>query len=162
MNKHKYLATVIALVVALALSGCGNSSVDVEAIGQPKKLHRVTPVICGDYDMLDLSLGIMQNGVGSMSTQDLHTQLADDSMKKTAAKAVDSGYLVKVRYDERRLVFCGEEARATAIEIVRPQGQSKATAQAPSDPQHSREAWIRDSTAAVDSVLRSLRGNRGL
>lgn len=52
---------VLMLLTVLCLSSCGYNSVNNEAIGQPKKIIRATPVFCPDYNAVDLSLGVMIN-----------------------------------------------------------------------------------------------------
>ena len=107
--------------VLLSLAGCGYSSRGNEAIGQPKKISHDTPIFCSDYDSVDISLGVMRNGVGSMSTQDMWFAFAphdDQKNEDTLLKAIKDGKLVKFTYDYRRLSICQEAPQVTSVEIV--------------------------------------------
>ncbi len=109
------------LFLALAtLTGCGYTSRDTEAVGQAKRIIRNTPILCSEFVELDLSLGVMRNGVGSMSSQDININLTDKDQIALAQKAVESGALVKVTYDKQRLNFCTEGRWATKVELVQP------------------------------------------
>src|SRR5579859_447764 len=60
----------IAISFASAACGaCGNSSVGNELEGQVKKVVKRTPIFCSDYVEADVSLGVIRNGVGSMSQE---------------------------------------------------------------------------------------------
>lgn len=86
--------------------------------GQVKAIDHKTPIICGDYDELDLSLGVMRNGVGSMSSQDvpLYVTSADDVKK--LKEALQSGKIVELTYDERRVTFCVPDRWVTGIKTL--------------------------------------------
>lgn len=106
-------------VIGLA-TACGYSSINNEVIAQVKKVTRETPIICPDRVDVDLSLGVMRNGVGSMSTQDVWlTVPADEAMRRTLTEAASTGALVKVFYDHKRFVWCGQQEIVKAVEIVR-------------------------------------------
>jgi hypothetical protein len=114
------LRQLSALALALLLGGClGYSQADGEAIGQAKKVTKATPIICPDYYMLDVSLGITRNGVGSMSTEDMWFTVANVADLQKMKDAVESGAIVKVRYDTVRMPICVEDHIVTAFEIVR-------------------------------------------
>jgi hypothetical protein len=100
------------------LASCGNSAVDGELIGQAKKLTRVTPLVCGDYYAFDVSLGVLRNGTGSMSTQDLWFTVTDIDDVQRLRDAADKGLLVKVRFVTRRFAICTEDHIMTAFEVV--------------------------------------------
>jgi hypothetical protein len=110
--------TVIAALL-LSLSACGYSSLDSEMMGQVKKVDHSNPIICPAYYRVDISLGILRNGVGSMSTQDVWVTVDDKSHLDVLKAAAASGDLVKVTYDERRVVLCTEEKIVTKVEIVK-------------------------------------------
>lgn len=98
------------IFAAAMLSGCwGYSSVGNELIGQAKKVHHYTPLVCPPYDSIDISLGVMQNGVGSMSTHDMELTIWNADDLKTLEKAAEHGSLVKVKYSEWRFALCREE-----------------------------------------------------
>src|SRR5208337_1279849 len=99
------MKTAIILTVLLVLAGCGYSHKDGELIGQPKKVIHATPLICPDYIEADISLGVLRNGVGSMSTQDVWIVI-DSQQEKFLKSRVESGKLVKIRYDEWRVAPC--------------------------------------------------------
>lgn len=91
---------------------------DGELIGQAKKLTMVTPFwssICPAYYALDVSLGVLQNGVGSISPQDVEFTVQDVVDLRAMTDAVARGAIVKVRYDTRRLAACTEDYLATGF-----------------------------------------------
>jgi hypothetical protein len=110
----------IFLILALfGLTGClGLSSKDNELIGQVKKVKQRTPLICPDRVDVDISLGVIRNGVGSMSAEDvwMTVESADEIAK--FKKANETGSLVKVKYDVRRVIICGDQNLATHVEIT--------------------------------------------
>ncbi len=110
----------IGLIIAcLAIVGCGYTSVNNELICQPKKLHNETPMICGDYVDVDVSLGAMVNGVGSMSTQDMWLVVPSADDRKSLQAAIDQGKLVKLTYNERRLQICqNADEVVTSVTVV--------------------------------------------
>ena len=97
------------LLAAVLLSGCGNSSVNGTLVGQVKKVSTATPMFCSGYREVDISLGVMRNGTGSMSTQDMWLTIGDHVDNATIAMlegAAISGAIVDVTYDTRRAAFC--------------------------------------------------------
>lgn len=102
--KTKLNVLIAALLVAV-LSGCGYESRDNEMIGQVKKVTNQTPMICSDYYAADISMGVMRNGVGSMSREDVWTVIPADQVA-TFKKLAETGEPVKVTYDVKRLVWC--------------------------------------------------------
>lgn len=107
--------------IALALlfvGGCGYSEIGTEAVGQVKRVVNENPLICDGFTTVDLSLGVMQNGVGSMSTHDVYltvTDLADIHALKVAA---ETGKLVKLTYDEKRFTFCVHNKIVKSVTIL--------------------------------------------
>ncbi len=110
---------LIVLIAVVGLAGCGYSSRDNEVSGQVKKVLNVTPLLCFDRTDVDLSLGVMRNGVGSMSTQDLIATAYDPEVIKTLKIAAETGALVKVKHQVARLRFCAQEEEITAAEILK-------------------------------------------
>lgn len=110
---------LILVAGALMLSGCGYSSRDNDMTGQVKKVVRNTPLVCPDYDDADVSLGVLRNGVGSMSTQDVWVTVTDKDLFKTLKEASASGALVKITYDVKRVTFCIDDHIATNVEILK-------------------------------------------
>lgn len=111
----KYLAAF--LTVGLLLSGCGYAGLDGEMIGQAKKITKVTPLICPDFTAFDISLGVMQNGTGSMSGQDLWLKV-DGADLAVLKRAVDTAAIVRVKYDTKRMAICTPAAILRHVEIV--------------------------------------------
>ena len=118
MKKILVMAVVASLAVGLA--GClGNSSVDNEASGQVKRVHLVTPLICNDRTDADISLGVMHNGQGSMSTQDMWLTVGDPALIPVLKQAADSGAIVKFKYNVARMRWCWNEEEITSVEILK-------------------------------------------
>lgn len=110
----------LILAGLLLLSSCGYSQQNSEAMGQVKKVIHRTPIICPNYYEVDLSLGVMRNGVGSVSTQDMWAYVEDPAVLKVLQEAGKTGEpLVKVEYDERRIALCTEEKIITKAEVVK-------------------------------------------
>ncbi len=94
---------------------------DGELIGQAKKLTRITPFwssICPEYYAFDVSLGVLQNGVGSISKSDVVLTVQNVKDLPAMRTAVERGALVKVRYDTRRLAACTESYLSTGFEVI--------------------------------------------
>ena|ERR1035437_8887163 len=107
------------LVIALLLiTSCGYTSVDNELLGQPKKLYHQTPIICPNRTDLDISLGVMRNGVGSMSTQDLYLTVPNKQDVDKLNSALSSGKLVKLHYNILRWTLCQRMESVTSVEIL--------------------------------------------
>ncbi len=116
MNIRTILSTIILTTFSF---GCGYSSIDNELVAQPKRMHNETPIICGDRVDVDLSLGFMKDGVGSMSTHDTTMLVSNSKHRDILNEAIQTNKLVKVHYDERRIVFCGPEQIVTGVEIIK-------------------------------------------
>jgi len=101
------------LVIALLATACGNSSVNNEIVGQVKRVINKTPLVCPDYIEADISLGVMRNGIGSMSHEDV--MLAVEPANKDAIDrlkwAAENGAIVKASYDVRRVSPCWPDHR---------------------------------------------------
>lgn len=109
----KKLLSLILLVAA-----CGYTSRDNELTGQVKRVKKVTPIICPDYTEVDVSLGVMRNGVGSMSTEDVWLLVNNPQHVETLETAARDGSIVKVTYDVQRLVFCVPDHTLRTLEVV--------------------------------------------
>lgn len=105
--------------MSIALTGCGYSARDVEVVGQVKRVVHATPMICDDYNVVDLSLGVMRNGTGSMSTQDIWLTVPDQDTLNVLKNANETGKLVKMTYDAKRITFCTEQRFVTKAEILK-------------------------------------------
>ncbi len=101
-----------------ACDACGNSSVNNELVGQPKRLHNETPILCPNRTDLDVSLGYMKDGVGSVSTQDLHMTVPDPRHVETLNNAINNGKLVRLHYNVERFVWCAQDHYVTKVEVL--------------------------------------------
>jgi hypothetical protein len=110
---------ILLVVFAVSLSACGKSSMGSEMTGQVKRVNHSTPLICPEYYDADISMGVMRNGVGSMSTADEWMWVPDRTMYAKLKESAESGALVKVTYDIHRIAFCHEEAEITSVELVK-------------------------------------------
>lgn len=109
---------VILAVSVMFLASCGYSSRDNELIGQIKKVKHVTPIICPNWWNADVTLGVMKNGTGSMSTQDVWLRVEDPKLLEAIKNANESGKIVKIKYDTDRVAICVEENLVTSVTIL--------------------------------------------
>lgn len=105
------------VLLSLLLCSCGMSEVGTKGIAQIKRVHSINPIFCPQYKVLDASLGVMINGVGSMSTQDIDLTITDEQAK-ILQEAAEKGKLVELTYSNRRFSFCEEERVLTSLKIV--------------------------------------------
>lgn len=110
--------TVFGLIVLEGHYGIGHSSMNNEAIVQVKKITAQTPLLCYKNTQVDVSFGVMQNGVGSMSTQDELMYVADSSNVVLLNNAAAAGKLVKLHYNTARVNWCVPEQEITSVEII--------------------------------------------
>lgn len=108
----------IVSVGLLMLSGCGYSSSQNEMVGQVKKVVHNTPIICSNYVDADISLGVMKNGTGSMSHEDVWVTVDKESDIALLEKAAKTGDLVRVNYGVKRWVWCVDDHIATHVELT--------------------------------------------
>lgn len=114
------MKTLGVVLLMIMMAGCGYSSRDNEMIGQVKKVVKRTPLICPDYTSVDISLGVLRGGVGSMSTQDVWLYVpSQGDLEKRLMDANATGQLVKIRYDIARLRWCVEEEIVRSVEEVK-------------------------------------------
>lgn len=107
--------------LVLSLTGClGHTSTGNELVGQVKRVQHKTPLLCPDYVHVDISLGVMRNGVGSMSTQDIWLWVQNSTDVAVLEKAAQNGQIVKVNYDvaRGRWFECVEKEELTRVEIM--------------------------------------------
>lgn len=109
---------IFAAVLFLSLAGCGYLSRDNEAVGQVKKFTKETPLICPNFSAIDLSLGVMRNGVGSMSSDDIWFYVPE-SETGVLKKAAEDGSLVKITYNMARINFCLPDHMITKAEPLK-------------------------------------------
>lgn len=116
----KKITLIAILALALPLGGCwGHSSSGNTIIGQVKKVKRMTPLVCGDRVDVDVSLGIMRNGVGSMSTQDMWLTVANPATLAVLNWAADHGTPVQITYDTARANLCWNEEELTGVQYIK-------------------------------------------
>jgi hypothetical protein len=101
----------------LVLAACGYSAKNNELIGQVKKVVDQTPIVCPDYVEVDVSLGVIRNGVGSMSREDIKLLVEDQAQVALLKKAAASGQLVSLTYDRARLTICVPEDVVRGVEV---------------------------------------------
>lgn len=106
----------LILITAMFLIGCGYSSKDNEVVGQVKRVMVNTPIICPDFYDVDLSMGMMKNGTGSVSKEDLWLYIPDKAVYETLKQAASSGIPVKITYDVKRTTYCVEDHVVTKVE----------------------------------------------
>lgn len=109
---------IIFILVMALVASCGYSSRDNEVVGQVKKIVHETPIFCYDQTNADLSLGVIRNGVGSMSTQDIWVYVSNADHEKILKQANESGKIVKVKYDVARSRLCSPNYLVTDVELV--------------------------------------------
>jgi hypothetical protein len=97
----RYTPLILALCASACLASSGN-----ELTGQVKKVVKKTPIVCPNYAEVDISLGVLRNGVGSMSKEDVVLAVTDPADVEGLEKAADEGAIVKVTYDVRRISYC--------------------------------------------------------
>ncbi len=109
----------IILASSLLFQGCGYESRNGEIIGQVKNVARQTPLVCSEYNMTNISLGVMRNGVGSMSTEDVELEILNKEDVKLLTNAMKSGQLVHIFYDTKRVCFCTPRLKVLNVELVK-------------------------------------------
>lgn len=114
----KRVALTALLVALTGCDACGKTSTANDLSGQPKRVHNNTPLICPDYTSVDVSLGVMRNGVGSMSTQDIELWVPDQKDVDTLNDAIKNGQLVKITYDVYRFMWCMPQQKITKVETL--------------------------------------------
>jgi len=118
----KLLATAFMCFMVVGCSGgmndgcAGWSAKEVTGSGQVKRVWKETPIICPDYHMIDISLGIMRNGIGSMSGHDMFLYLPDKDVAGLKKAAEDSS-IIDFTYDRRRFSWCANSDRMTSFKI---------------------------------------------
>lgn len=114
-----------ALLAVILAAACGNSSSGNELEGQVKKVIRRTPIICPDYVEADISLGVMRNGVGSLSKEDVLLRVESPEQTETLKAAAKSGAIVSVTYDVNRVTICVPEHLLTSVHVETGAAEAK-------------------------------------
>jgi hypothetical protein len=109
----------LLIFAMFAMTACGYSARYSEMIGQVKKVARQTPIFCDDRVDADISLGVMRDGVGSMSSQDVWITVPNKEDQELLKRANESGELVKITYDDKRWTWCWHNQIVTKAELVK-------------------------------------------
>lgn len=96
---------------------CGYSDKDVTASGQVKAVSHKTPIVCPERDVVDISLGVMKNGVGSMSTHDMYLVVYDPAALATLKEAAKKSSIVDFTYNDARFRWCNETEELTSVKF---------------------------------------------
>ena len=86
----------------IPVAACGYTAKGNELVGQVKKVTAETPILCGDYYEVDISLGVLRNGAGSMSKEDVILYVKNEADVPLLKRAAEEGFPVKVSYDIKR------------------------------------------------------------
>lgn len=114
MFKNKfYLLVLIILTIS-----CGYSHRDNEIVGQPKSVESTTPIFCPEQNILHMSLGVMRNGVGSMSVQDILINIPDSTLVPKLKKVVEEGKIINAKTNEARFRWCNQEKELVSFEVL--------------------------------------------
>lgn len=103
----------------LVLAGCGYSSKDNELTGQVKRVGKLTPMLCDPWTTVDVSLGLMRNGTGSVSKEDLFLTVTSADDEKALKAAAELGTPVKITYNVKRFTWCTEDHFVTKVELLK-------------------------------------------
>lgn len=106
-------------VLFLVLSGCGYSALNSEFTGQVKYVENVNPILCDQRVDAGITLGVMRNGTGSVSTHDIIVTVPDKDVQAILRSASESGAIVKMTYDQKRLTWCWHEMTVTKAEVLK-------------------------------------------
>ncbi len=104
-------------VLLAALLACGYSSVGNTMTGQVKKVVNNTPILCSNYADADISLGVLRDGVGSMSSQDVWAVIPPDLVDDFQTYS-ESGAIVDIQYDVYRLTFCTTDLYIRSVKLA--------------------------------------------
>lgn len=97
--------------------GCaGWSGKEITGSGQVKRVGKDVGIVCPDYSYVDISLGVMRNGVGSMSTEDIYLFI-DEKDVQVFREASKIGAIVDFTYDDRRMSNCVVNKRMTSFKV---------------------------------------------
>jgi len=113
------MKSIFILCMLMVLTSCGYSSKDNEVIGQVKKVQNENPILCDEWISVDISLGVMRGGVGSMSTQDLWLYVANAEQSKLLRDSATNGNLVKITFSDKRFTWCVYKRMITKIEVIK-------------------------------------------
>lgn len=115
MKNLKRLLLKLMFPALIPAAACGYSSKDNELVGQVKKVVTQTPILCGDYYEADVSLGVLRNGAGSFSKEDVVLYVQNPTHLPLLKQAAEEGFPVKVGYDIKRVTRCVPEHQLTSV-----------------------------------------------
>lgn len=111
---------VFLFAISMLGIGCsGYDQIDSKVVGQAKRYHHYNPIVCGGYDTVDISLGIVRNGVGSMSTEDVELTVWNQADAETLQKAAQESSLVELKYSVWRFAPCKESRVVQYAKILK-------------------------------------------
>jgi hypothetical protein len=96
----------------------GHTSANNEATGQVKKVVHNTPMFCPDTVDVDMSLGVIRNGVGSASKEDIWLQVHDPALITLLEAAAKTGAIVTLKYDVARYTICWKDHLVSSAALV--------------------------------------------
>lgn len=117
-SMKKMIALSLIIAALPACQACGHESKQNELSGQVKKLISRTPLICADYTEVDISLGYMKNGVGSISKEDVILTVRNPQDIALLKKAADSGAIVKGTYNVFRFSICEPDHELLSVQLI--------------------------------------------
>lgn len=94
-----------------------------------KRLHRVTPIFCGDYSVLDANLGVMQDGQGGASIQDIDLEIPEPMVAELAKALENKTLQVEITYSTHRVAFCGQHEVLDSFKVINHENQKIPQAQ---------------------------------
>lgn len=109
----------LALLAFLAAGCWGYEEMDNQMSGQVKKVHHVTPLVCPAFSTVDVSLGTMRNGVGSMSDHDITMTIWNKADEDVLEQAAREGAIVDIKYSRWRMAWCREDAVVQHVQLVK-------------------------------------------
>jgi hypothetical protein len=113
------LINTLVILSLIVVAGCGYSARENELTGQVKRVVHQTPILCSERSDLDISLGVMRNGVGSVSTQDVYLTVLNPNDVVLLNKAASEGSLVTIKYDIKRFTWCWENYIVTHVDLLK-------------------------------------------
>ncbi len=103
----------------LLLSVAIGSSGEIVSFGRVKTIMNTTPLLCGDFVDMNISIGVSNSSNSQYYIlDDIWMNLNSPDHIKIAKEAQESGKLVKVTYDYARYAPCRNKSDVTKIEIL--------------------------------------------
>jgi len=102
-------------------SACGYTATNNEVVGQVKRVEHNTPIVCSDFDSVDVSMGVMRGGVGSYSIADVWLTVTPEQAKQLKEMQRINA-IVRFTYNKRRYAPCVATWIVSGIENVTDAG----------------------------------------